>query len=118
MPGILAVCPPAVSAFVADDWWFSFTLYEDGQPANLAGAVIQATVRTLTDQAIIPATQQSAASAGANWCAGLVIITFPYTLTDGLTRIEYFIEIQSYQSGRYKTWPLIPVDCNRSTMPH
>ena len=87
------------------------------RPISAPARPCSPSVRTLTDQAIIPATAQSSSAAGASWATGLIIVTFPASLTGGLTFIEYHIEIQTYLNARYKTWPLVEVDCLRTTMP-
>lgn len=118
MPGTVAICPAQIRAFAGDDWFYSFTLYEDGLPVNVSGATITAAVRTLTDQLAVPVTVQSAASSGASWSTGIVIVAFPNALTVGLTAMEYFIELDVFLNARYHTWPLIPVDVTTATITH
>lgn len=117
MPGILSVCPKTLDAVCGDDWWMSFTLYEDGLAVNLTSATIVASVRSLTDMAVIIAQSQSPGSTGANWAAGLIIVSIPSALTDGLTKMEYFLEIETFLNGRFKTWPLVEVEVIRTTIP-
>ncbi len=118
MPGLTTICPAQCAAVANDDWWLSFTLYEDGVPAVLTGASIQVGIRSLNDVAIVNPVVQSSASTGANWAVGLIIVSIPASATVALIKMEYFLEIQVLLNGRFHTWPLVPVEVIQATILH
>ncbi len=118
MPGLVSICPPRIDAVAGDDWWFSFSLYEDGSALDVSSAIIQASVRDLTDRLAIGPIAQSSSSTGAAWSTGLVIVNIPRANTIGLTKMQYFLEINVYMNGRQHTWPYVPVEVTIATITH
>jgi|21_taG_2_1085346.scaffolds.fasta_scaffold89125_2 hypothetical protein len=95
--------------FTGDDWDFSVTLKQNGQPLDVSGAtdikiqVVDTNGRT--PDILIPYVEANSGDAGADWSNGIVTFSFAAADTGSITNGNAWLEIQKNEDSKKTTWP-------------
>lgn len=95
--------------FTGDDWDFSVTLKQNGQPLDVSGATnikIQVVDRnSRTPAVLIPYVEANSGDAGADWANGIIVFSFAAADTGSITDGSAWLEIQKEEDSKKTTWP-------------
>lgn len=100
--------------FTGDDWDFSVTLRQNGQPLDVSGATdikIQVVDQnSRTPLILIPSITASSGDSGANWATGIVVFSFGSSTTSAIINNNAWLEIQKEEGSKKTTWPRVRFD--------
>ena len=106
--------------FTGDDWDFSVTLSQNGQPLDVSGATsikIQVVDQDRkTPSVLIPTITASSGDAGADWANGIVVFSFDASSTENITNSSAWLEIQKDENSKKTTWPRSRFDIHIGTI--
>lgn len=106
--------------FTGDDWDFSVTLSQNGQPLDVSGATsikIQVVDRnSRTPSILISSITASSGDSGADWANGIVVFSFSAASTENITFDSAWLEIQKDENSKKTTWPRSRFDIQVGTI--